>query len=186
MFELLVRNWWVVALRGVFALLFGIATITWPGATLATLVLLFGGYAVADGILAFIGLFDRQPAARRWVLALHGIVSTVAGALALAWPGLTALALIYLIAAWAILIGISTIAAAIELRKAIEGEWLLGLSGAAALLFGLGMAVYPAAGTLVLLSLIAAYAIVAGIMQIVLGLRLRRLSAALRQMERPA
>jgi uncharacterized membrane protein HdeD (DUF308 family) len=186
MFDLLIRNWWVVALRGLFTLLFGVAALVWPGATLATLVLLFGGYAVADGILALIGLFDRQPAARRWVLALHGIMSIIAGALALAWPGITALALVYLIAAWAILIGISTIVAAIELRKAINGEWLLGLSGAAALLLGLGMAAYPAAGALALLSVIAAYAIIAGIMQIVLGLRLRRLYAARQQVERPA
>jgi uncharacterized membrane protein HdeD (DUF308 family) len=186
MFDLLVRNWWVVALRGLFALLFGVATILWPGATLATLVLLFGSYTIVDGILALIGLFDRQPAARRWTLALHGIVSIVAGALALAWPGLTALALVYLIAAWAILIGISTIVAAIELRKAIDGEWLLGLSGAAALLFGLGIAAYPGAGALALLSVIATYAIVAGIMQLVLGLRLRRLYSARKQVERPA
>ena len=169
MFDLFVRNWWVVALRGLCALLFGVAAIVWPGATLATLVLLFGGYALGDGIVAVIGLFNHQPATRRWVLALHGIVSVVAGLLALTWPGLTALALLYLIAAWAILIGISTIIAAIELRKAIDDEWLLGLSGAAALLFGLGIATYPAAGTLALLSMIAAYAIIAGGLQIVLG-----------------
>jgi uncharacterized membrane protein HdeD (DUF308 family) len=183
MFDLFVRNWWIVALRGLCMLLFGVATIAWPGATLATLVLLFGGYALVDGIVAMIGLFDRQPAARRWVLALHALASIVAGMLALTWPGLTALALIYLIAAWAILIGSSTIVAAIELRKAIDGEWLLGLSGVAALLFGLGIAAYPGAGALALLTLIAAYAIIAGGLQIVLGLRLRRLYGMRQQME---
>jgi len=181
MFDLFVRNWWVVALRGLCALLFGVATIVWPGVTLTTLVLLFGGFAVADGILALIGLLDRQPAARRWVLGLHGIVSVVTGILTLVWPGITALVLLYMTAAWAILIGILTIVAAIELRKAIDGEWLLGLSGAAALLFGVGIAVYPGAGILALLNMIAAYAIIAGVMQIALGLRLRRLNVTRQQ-----
>jgi len=89
--------------------------------------------------------------------------------------------LLYMTAAWAILIGILTIVAAIELRKAIDGEWLLGLSGAAALLFGVGIAVYPGAGILALLNMIAAYAIIAGVMQIALGLRLRRLNVTRQQ-----
>jgi len=181
MFELLSRNWWTVALRGVCALLFGLATIAWPGATLATLVLFFGIYAIADGGLALIALFDSASTTRRWVLALHGLVSILAGVLAFVQPQTTALAFVYLIAAWAILTGAATIVAAIELRKGIDNEWLLGLSGAAALLFGIGIAVYPASGTLVLLSVIAAYALIAGTMQIVLGLRLRRLHAARQQ-----
>jgi len=181
MFELLTRNWWTVALRGLCALLFGLATIAWPGATLATLVLFFGIFAIADGALALIALFDAAPTRRRWVLALHGLVSILAGVLAFVRPETTALAFAYLIAAWAMLTGGATIVAAIALRKAIDNEWLLGLSGAAALLFGLGIAVYPGSGTLVLLSMIAAYAIIAGTMQIVLGLRLRRLNAARQQ-----
>jgi uncharacterized membrane protein HdeD (DUF308 family) len=181
MFELLSRNWWSVALRGLCAILFGLATIAWPGATVATLVLLFGSFAIADGALALAALFDAAPTSRRWVLALHGLVSILAGVLAFVQPGTTTLAFVYLIAAWAILTGGATIVAAIELRKAIDNEWLLGLSGAAALLFGIGIAVYPGSGTLVLLSMVAAYAIIAGSMQIVLGLRLRRLHAARQQ-----
>lgn len=184
MFALLTQNWWVVALRGLFALLFGVAALVWSGATLATLMLLFGGYTIADGLLALLGLLDRQPAARGWLLALQAIVSIAAGALALAWPWLPALALIYLIAAWAALIGISTIVTAIELRKSIDDEWLLGLSGVAALLIGLGMAAYPGAGALALLSVVAAYAIIAGLMQIALGMRLRSLHAAQQPVER--
>jgi len=184
MFELLSRNWWSVALRGLCALLFSLATIAWPGATLAPLVLFFGIFAIADGVLALIALFDPASTRRRWMLALHAVVSLLAGVLAVVRPETTALAFVYLIAAWAILTGGSTIVAAIELRKAIENEWLLGLSGAVALLFGVGIAVYPGIGTLLLLSAIAAYAIIAGTMQVVLGLRLRRLNAAGQQAAR--
>jgi uncharacterized membrane protein HdeD (DUF308 family) len=184
MFDLFVRNWWVVTLRGVCALLFGLATIAWPSATMATLVLFFGSFAIADGVLAFIALFDPAPASRRWALLLHGVVSVLAGVLALVWPATTALAFVYLIAAWAMLTGISTLVAAIELRKAIDNEWLLGLSGAAAVLFGMAIAVYPGIGTLVLLSMIAGYAIIAGSMQIALGLRLRCLNAVRQQAAR--
>ena len=114
MFELLSRNWWSVALRGVCALLFGLATIACPGATVATLVLFFGIYAIADGALALAALFDPAPTTRRWVLALHGVVSILAGVLAFVQPQTTALAFVYLIAAWAILTGGATIVAAIE------------------------------------------------------------------------
>ena len=175
MFERLTRNWWSVTLRGLYALLFGLATIAWPGTTLATLVLFFGIFAIGDGALALIALFDPIPTPRRWLLGLHGGVSILAGVLAVVQPGITALAFVYLIAAWAMVSGGSTIVAAIELRKAIDNEWLLSLSGAAALLLGIGIAIYPGIGTLLLLSAIAAYAIIAGGMQIVLGLRLRRL-----------
>jgi len=181
MFELLTRNWWTVALRGLCALLFGLATIAWPGATLTTLVLLFGIFAIADGVLALAALVDAPPTKRRWVLALHSVVSILAGVLAFVRPEITALAFVYLLAAWAILTGGATILAAIELHKTIDGEWLLGLSGAAAVLFGIGLAVYPQAGLLVLLGLIAAYAIITGVLQIMLGLRLRRLRTAQEQ-----
>jgi uncharacterized membrane protein HdeD (DUF308 family) len=178
MFETLTRNWWSVALRGLCALLFGLATLAWPGASLATLVLFFGGFAIADGVLTLAALFDPAPNPRRWALVLHGAVSLLVGALAVTRPAITTLAIVYMIAAWAILTGIATIVMAIELRKAIDGEWLLGLSGVAALLFGIGIAAYPGIGTLVLLGAIAAYAIVAGATQIALGLRLRSLRTA--------
>jgi uncharacterized membrane protein HdeD (DUF308 family) len=174
MFELLTRNWWAVALRGLSVLLFGLATIAWPDATITTLVLFFGIFAIMDGLLALAALFDRALAERRWALALQGALSILAGALAFVRPDMTALAFIYLISAWAIVIGGLTVVAAIELRQQIEDEWLLGLSGGAAALFGVGLALYPDAGMIVLLSIIASYAIIAGLLQIVLGLRLRR------------
>jgi uncharacterized membrane protein HdeD (DUF308 family) len=175
MFELFVRNWWVVVVRGLLALSFGLAAILWPGATLMTLVLLFGGFAIADGALALVGLFNRDSPAHRWEMALHGIVSIGCGVLTIVWPGITTLALLYLIAARAILTGGLAIAAAIELRKAIANEWLLALTGILALLFGAGVAIWPGAGALALLGVIATYAILTGLLLIGLGIRLRRM-----------
>jgi uncharacterized membrane protein HdeD (DUF308 family) len=175
MFESLTRNWWSVALRGLCATLFGLATIAWPGAGLASLMLLFGSYAIVEGVLTLAALFDPALNTRRWALVLHGTVSLFVGALAFAQPAITFLAFVYMLAAWATLSGIVTIIMAIELRKAIKGEWLLAICGVAALLFGLGIAAYPGIGIALLLGAIAAYAIVAGTMQIALGLRLRRL-----------
>jgi uncharacterized membrane protein HdeD (DUF308 family) len=181
MFEFMTRNWWTVALRGLCALLFGVATIAWPDMTLATLTLLFGIFAIADGILALVALFDRASRKRRWAQALHGVLSLLAGGLALAQPETIALAFVYVIAVWAFLTGCLTIVAAIQLRKVIADEWLLGLSGAGALLFSVSLAVYPEAGMLVLLTLIGAYAIIVGILHIALGLRLRHLHTATQQ-----
>jgi uncharacterized membrane protein HdeD (DUF308 family) len=181
MFELLIRKWWAVALRGLSALLFGLATIAWPDVSLATLVLLYGIFAISDGTLALIALFDPAPARRRWSLALNGVLNILVGVLALVRPELIGLTWLSIIAFWAIATGVLTIIAAIELRKEMQGEWLLGLSGAASLLFGLGLALYPTAGALVLLSVIAAYAITVGVLLIALGLRLRSLGVARQQ-----
>jgi uncharacterized membrane protein HdeD (DUF308 family) len=181
MFEFMTRQWWTVALRGLCALLFGLAAIAWPNMTLAALVTFFGIFALADGAVALVALFDRAPGRRRWALALQGVLSLLAGGLALSQPEAITLGLVYVIAAWAFLTGSLTIVAAIELRKVIKDEWLLGLSGAAALLFGVSLALYPEEGIVALLSLIAAYAIIAGILHIALGLRLRHLHTASEQ-----
>ena len=140
-----------------------------------TLVLLFGGFAIADGALALVGLFNRDSSAHRWEMVLHGIVSIGCGVLAFVWPGITTLALLYLIAARAILTGGFAIAAAIELRKTIANEWLLALNGIVAVLFGVGVAIWPGAGALALLGVIATYAILTGLLLIGLGTRLRRM-----------
>jgi uncharacterized membrane protein HdeD (DUF308 family) len=182
MFELLTRKWWAVALRGLTALLFGLATIAWPNVTLAILVLLYGVFAITDGSLALIGLFDRAPSRRRWVLALNGVLSLLAGVLSFVRPELIGLTWIAIVASWAIATGGLTIIAAFELRREMQGEWLLGLSGVASLLFGVGLALYPTAGAVLLLSLIAAYAVTVGLMLIALGLRLRSLGLARKQM----
>jgi uncharacterized membrane protein HdeD (DUF308 family) len=173
MLHTLARNWWLVALRGLAAVLFGVLALLMPGVTLATLVLLFGAYALVDGILALISAFGHTPGQPRWQLVLWGVVSVLAGVLTFVWPGLTALVLLYVIAGWAIVTGIVEIVAAIELRKVITHEWLLALSGVASLLFGLAIAFWPSAGALVVLAYIAAFAIVLGVLLIALGFRLR-------------
>ena len=138
------------------------------------LVAIFGAYALVDGVFAVVaGIASHGENRRWWAELLVGIAGIVLGVLTCAWPGLTALALLYLIAAWGIVTGVFEIAAAIELRKVIENEWPLGLGGLASVLFGLLLIVFPGAGALGLLWLIGAYAVLFGIVLIALGFRLR-------------
>src|SRR5439155_14286490 len=170
----LARNWWVVALRGVAAILFGILAFIWPGLTVAALVLLFGAYALVDGVFAIVGAFQhRHEHDRWWVLLLEGIAGIIAGVLTFIYPGVTALVLLYFIAAWAIVTGIIEIVAAIRLRKEIHGEFWLALSGIFSLLFGVLIVLFPGAGALTVVWLIAAYAILFGITMLALAFRLR-------------
>lgn len=166
------RNWWTLALRGLAAVVFGILAFIWPGVTVTILVLFFGAYALWDGVFALIGAF-RTESNRRWPLVLEGLVGIAAGLFALFSPGLATLALLYVIGAWALITGIFEIIAAIRLRKEIEGEWLLLISGLLSVLFGFALFIWPAAGALALTWMIGAYAILFGILLIVLGFRLR-------------
>ena len=181
MHSILARNWWAIALRGLFAVLFGVAAFIWPGITLAVLVLLWGAYALVDGIFALVAAV--RAAERRatwWPLVLEGILGIVAGVLTFLWPGITALVLLYLITAWAILTGIAEIVAAVRLRRVLTGEWLLGLAGVVSIVFGVLLIVFPGAGALAVVWLIGAYALVFGIVLIVLGFRLRGVQRELR------
>ena len=174
MLQTLARNWWAVVLRGVFAVLFGLGTFLWPGLTLAVLVLMYGGYLFIDGILAVVSAFaQRREGAFPWGVFLAGLASLVAGVFTLFWPGVTALALLYLIAVWAIVRGVFEIIAAIHLRRELTNEWLLALNGAVTVLLGIALLVAPGAGVLAVLWLIGVFAIVAGILMIVLGFRLK-------------
>src|SRR5712692_1803691 len=135
--DTLVRNWWVVLLRGVAGIIFGLITFLAPGISLAALVLVFGAFAFADGLLAIVSAIRRRGERDRWwVLVLEGLVGIGAGVVTLIWPGITALALLYVIAAWALVTGGLEIAAAIRLRKVITGEWLLVLTGIASVALG--------------------------------------------------
>src|SRR5262249_17224658 len=126
--DTLARNWTAVLLRGVMGIVFGLITFFAPGVTLAALVLLWGAYAFVDGVLAIVSAIRRRGGSQHWwLLLLEGIAGVVVGVMTFAWPGITALVLLYMIAAWALVTGVFEIAEAIRLRKAITGEWLLAL-----------------------------------------------------------
>jgi uncharacterized membrane protein HdeD (DUF308 family) len=172
--DTLSRNWWLVALRGLAGILFGIITFMAPGITLAVLVILFGAYAFADGVLAIVSAVRRRGATDRWGnLLLEGVIGVAAGLVTLFWPGITALTLLYVIAFWALLTGVLEIAAALRLRKVITGEWLLALGGIASIVFGVAIALFPAAGALALVLWIGAYALIFGALLLALSFRLR-------------
>jgi len=176
MVDILARNWWAIALRGLFAVLFGVAAFVWPGLTLAVLVILWGTYAFVDGIFTLVAAFRAaQMRMTWWPLVLEGILGIVAGVVAFIWPGITALALLYLIAAWALLTGIVEIIAAVRLRNVISGEWMLGLAGVLSIIFGVILIAAPGAGALAVIWTIGAYAVIFGIVLIALAFRLRGL-----------
>ncbi len=175
MVDLLVRNWGFVALRGVAGILFGIATLIYPVVSLAVLVLLFGAYSLVDGVFAAVSAVANRREQPRWVpLLLSGLLGIGIGLVTLFWPGVTALALLYIIAFWAVIIGILEIVAAVRLRKLIKGEWLLALAGVLSVLFGILIAVFPGVGVLAMVVWIGAFALVNGVLHLVLAFRLRR------------
>jgi uncharacterized membrane protein HdeD (DUF308 family) len=178
MLEILARNWWIVALRGAAAVLFGVLALVWPGITILVLVILFGAYSLVDGVVAVgSGLFrSTGDASRRIWLLVEGVFGILVGIVAFVWPGITTLALLWVIAFWALLTGIVEIVLAVALRKEIKGEWMLALGGALSVLFGVLLIVWPTAGALTVVFLIGIYAILFGIVLLGLALRLRKLS----------
>lgn len=168
-------HWWALALRGVIAILFGLAALLRPGIALEALILLFGAYALVDGVFAIVGVFGgTRGGTPRWLLLAEGVASVLAGLIAFALPGLTAVLLLYLIAVWAIITGISEIAMAIRLRQEIRGEWALIVGGAFSVLFGVILAIIgPVAGLLSLIWLIGIYAVAFGILMLVTAFSVR-------------
>ena len=173
--ERLTSNWWAVVLRGVFAVIFGALAIAWPGVTLGVFVMLFGVFALADGIFALAAAFAGGSGHRWWALVLKAIVSILAAGVAFLMPGITALTLLYIIAFWAIVIGLMEIMVALRLRKEIEGELFLVLGGVLSILFGIFAVVRPGAGALAVTWMIGGYAIVFGVLLMALGFRLKGL-----------
>jgi uncharacterized membrane protein HdeD (DUF308 family) len=171
----LAQNWWTLVLRGIAAIIFGILAYLWPGITFTVLVLFFGAYALWDGVFALIGAF-RTEGERRWSLVLEGVVGIAAGLITFFWTGAASLALLLVIGAWAIVTGIFEIVSAIRLREEIEGEWLLLISGVLSVLFGIALAIWPAAGLVAVTWMIGAYSIVFGVLLTMLGFRLRNTS----------
>jgi len=170
---LLADTWWLVALRGVAAVLFGILALVWPGITLLTLVFLYGAYAIINGVLELVQAFARPKTSRRGALIFEGIISIAAGVIAFIVPGITALALLLLIAAWAIICGIFEIVTAIRLRKVIANEWLMIFAGVVSLALGVLLVLQPAVGALAMVWWIGGFAIAFGILLVALSFRLR-------------
>ena len=172
--ENMVANWSAVLLRGVAAVAFGLVTMIAPGLSLIALVLAFGAYALVDGAFTLItALRGRGANEPLWLLALRGIAGIGAGAITLLMPGISALVLLYVIAAWALVTGVLEVVTAIRLRKIIQGEWLLILSGALSVTLGIVLALSPGPGALALVLWIGAYALVYGALLVTLSLRLR-------------
>jgi uncharacterized membrane protein HdeD (DUF308 family) len=176
----LADNWWLLLLRGLAAIAFGILAFFWPGLTLLTLTLLWGAYALCDGIFSpgaamFAKGGDMAP---RWWLALAGIVSILAGLVAFFYPGMTALVLLMFIAAWAIVIGVLQIWGAIEWRKLLDDAWLLALNGALSIAFGVLLFAQPGAGAVALVWMIGWFAVVFGCLSVALAFRLKKFKRA--------
>jgi len=168
-------HWWALALRGVIAILFGLAALLRPDIALEALIVLFGAYALVDGVFAIVGVFGgTRGGTPRWLLIVEGIAGILVGLIAFVLPGLTAILLLYLIAVWAIITGVFEIATAIRLRREITGEWALIIGGALSLLFGVILAVIgPVAGLLSLIWLIGVYAVAFGILMLITAFQVR-------------
>jgi uncharacterized membrane protein HdeD (DUF308 family) len=169
------RNWWLVLLRGIAAIVFGLLAWAWPGVTLVTLVLFWGAYALVDGVAALIGGWKTKDAGKpMWTVVLVGLVGIAAGIFTFLQPGVTAIALLILIAVWAIVQGVLEISAAIRLRKEIQNEWLLILCGLLSVAFGVLMILNPGAGAMAVLWLIGAFAVAYGVLLIILSFKLKK------------
>jgi uncharacterized membrane protein HdeD (DUF308 family) len=169
----LADNWWAIALRGVFAILFGLVALLLPGVTLNALVLLFAAYMLVDGIFDIVAAVRAAAHQERWGwLVLEGVVDLLAGAIALVWPLITILAFVLLLAAWAVVSGVSLTTAAFRLH-ASHGRWLMVLSGVVSVAWGILLAIWPIVGAVVLTWWIGAYAIVFGVLLLILAFRLR-------------
>jgi uncharacterized membrane protein HdeD (DUF308 family) len=174
--DTLSHNWWLLALRGLAAIIFGLLTFIWPGISLFALIMLFGAFALVNGVLSiFLAVRAPKGYPRFGSLVLGGVCGIFAAILTLIWPGLTALGLLIMIAAWAIVTGILEIFAAIKLRKEIKREWLLILAGLCSVVFGVLLMLMPGPGALVLVLWIGVYTLVVGLLLVVLAFKVRRL-----------
>ena len=175
--EVISRTWWVLALQGLCALVFGILALLWPGITLLWLVVLFAAYALIAGAAAVVGAVNNRKSEEYWWLLLFlGLVSIAAGVIAVLHPDLTALVLVLLMGANALVSGVLQIVIAIQLRKVIEGEWLMVAAGIVSIAFGILVFLYPGAGALAMVWLISIYAVATGILLLAVAFRLKGLA----------
>ena len=170
------RNWWLLLLRGLVAIVFALLTWAQPGVSLAALVLVFGIYVLADGLLGvWSAIAKRRDNRHWWLLLLWGLVGIVVGVMTFIMPGITGLVLLMYVAAWAVITGVLQIVAAIRLRKEIKGEWLMILSGLVSVAFGVLLFLQPGAGALAVAWIIAAYAFIFGVLMVLLAFKVRKL-----------
>jgi len=174
MLHALAQGWWLLLLRGIAAIVFGVLAFVWPGLTLVTLVLFYGAFALVDGVIALVAAFTggAKPLPTWWLVVV-GLLGIAAGIATFVMPGITAILLVLFMGVWALVHGIFEIIGAIQLRKEIDNEWMLILSGVVSVLFGIIVLIAPGAGALGLIWAIAAYSIVFGISFVALALRLR-------------
>lgn len=173
------RSWWVFLLFGLVAIAFGIASLAWPGKSVLALVLTFGILALADGLVSLLSVFRKDIALPGWLLLLYAVVSIAFGVLAILRPVEMGEALLWLVALWLIVAGFARVVFAILVRKVVNGEWLLALSGLLAIVLGVLFLVRPGVGMLTIAIWIAVGAILYGLLQIAVALRLRKLQRPL-------
>ncbi|MEU4225618.1 HdeD family acid-resistance protein [Nonomuraea sp. NPDC026600] len=173
--EQIASTWWLVLIRGILAVIFGILALIWPGKTLLVLVIFFGAYAIVSGIFSVFAAFRHGAQSRAWLI-ISGIIGILAGIIAFVWPGKTVLALLFVIAFWAIISGVSEVFAGIQMRKVIENEWMLIIGGILSVIFGVLLLVQPGAGLLTLAWLVGIFAILYGIAMIVLSFEVKKLA----------
>ena len=172
--EVLSRSWWMLALAGVVSVVFGVVAIVFPVLTLLWLVAMFAVYAAFSGVVYIMGAIqNRHTDNGWWLFLLLGLMGIAAGVLAIIYPAITALVLVAIMGASALVQGVFQIAIAIRLRKVIEGEWLMMLAGAISIAFGVMVLLFPGAGALAMVWLVSFQAIVSGILLLMLGLRAR-------------
>ena len=182
------KYWWVFVLRGLIAVVFGLAALLWPALTLGIMVLLFGLFALLEGLLTVVTSFGKGDEKGGWTLLFEGLVGLLVCVIVLLgtslgsilWPRVAAVMLVFYIAGWAILAGLFKIITAFRIRKEIKGEWMVVLSGLISILFGLILVLRPATGVLAVAWLIGIFAILLGIFQFLLGLKFRKMGSSFR------
>jgi uncharacterized membrane protein HdeD (DUF308 family) len=182
------KYWWIFSLRGIIAIVFGLAALLWPALTLGVMVLLFGLFALLEGLLTVVTSFGKGDEKGGWTLLLEGLVGLLVCVIVLLgtsigsilWPKVAAVMLVYYIAGWAILAGLFKIFTAFRIRKEVKGEWILGLNGLVSILVGVILILRPEAGVLALAWLIGILAVIVGIFQLLLGLKLREIGSSLK------
>lgn len=173
MFDLLSRRWWVFAIRGIVAIAFGVLTLVWPAITVLVLVMIYGFYAIVDGVAHLAAAVGPAGRETRGFMIIGGSISVIAGIIAFVWPGITTLVLLTIIAIWAIISGVVEIVAVARLRRGLPGNWSYFAGGGISVILGVLLLAWPGAGAIALAWLIGLFAIMIGVVLLTISLRLR-------------